>query len=699
MQDIKQVSNTNLITASIPVWCNELGSRLHLPLIQRNFVWKPEQIAFLWDSILRGFPLGTLLVVSVKGGVDVKQSSKIQTVHDGWLLLDGQQRSRAIKGGYQFTANNGFRVWLGMNTASANPKLRFDVRVTTLQHPFGFDAHFKPLSMHQRMSAYTQYENEQAKSGSPHPLGLASSRPYTSGDTRYFPIDAFFNDSLADFSVEKEALSSELRKALDSVRRYQIIATSVDPDILYGMDDLHSPVSNEDTSLPVELLFERVGSGGTRLSNEDYAYSLIKQRMPGAHIVVERALEKPEINELFSPLAIVSIVLRLSCSFGAEGKREIDDVHYAKTNIFRIIENKCNAAFIQSEIVEANRLFEVLRYIVSSLYYHASDNQDGLPVQLLRALPISFWQLLVIWKWNTVISQENRSIESRQLIAFTLLWLLHSPNTKTARKITRYCVKQIGEQENFSANWLCEQFCLHIHEDQFEGRPVRAGLVSPEVLEKSTALAHKKNTPLLKNKTCRIDCLTHLYASNEEAQAAEACLSAFWYNKKLLLWFQRYYLDQINAQKKVKISSHITPFDYDHIIPQNFWSKASTSKGKQLLQLPFYDYKTQHNAHLHLGNSIGNYQLLSFADNRIKQDKDYQDFIKGFSGDLKSCLLIDERADFAFRHTPSKENEYRWNEKSVKAFQEGVELRLHGLYREFYEFMMLAGVGVLAIKT
>ena len=33
-----------------------------LPMIQRGSVWKPLQIINLWDSILRGMPLGSLLV-------------------------------------------------------------------------------------------------------------------------------------------------------------------------------------------------------------------------------------------------------------------------------------------------------------------------------------------------------------------------------------------------------------------------------------------------------------------------------------------------------------------------------------------------------------------------------------------------------------------------------------------------------------
>lgn len=35
--------------------------QMYLPEIQRNFVWREEQIENLFDSIIMGYPIGTLL--------------------------------------------------------------------------------------------------------------------------------------------------------------------------------------------------------------------------------------------------------------------------------------------------------------------------------------------------------------------------------------------------------------------------------------------------------------------------------------------------------------------------------------------------------------------------------------------------------------------------------------------------------------
>jgi hypothetical protein len=42
------------------------NNRFVLPAIQREFVWSPEQIARLFDSIMQGYPFGTFLFWKVE---------------------------------------------------------------------------------------------------------------------------------------------------------------------------------------------------------------------------------------------------------------------------------------------------------------------------------------------------------------------------------------------------------------------------------------------------------------------------------------------------------------------------------------------------------------------------------------------------------------------------------------------------------
>ena len=61
-------------------------SNVELPALQRGFVWKVNQIESLWDSLLRGFPIGSFLL------------SKSED--DKLFLLDGQQRATSIAIGH-----------------------------------------------------------------------------------------------------------------------------------------------------------------------------------------------------------------------------------------------------------------------------------------------------------------------------------------------------------------------------------------------------------------------------------------------------------------------------------------------------------------------------------------------------------------------------------------------------------------------
>ncbi|MEJ7829692.1 MAG: DUF262 domain-containing protein [Segetibacter sp.] len=64
------------------------NSKVGLPALLRGYVWKPKQVEALWDSLLRGFPVGSFLV-SENGPNQEKKD-----------LLDGQQRATAIAMGF-----------------------------------------------------------------------------------------------------------------------------------------------------------------------------------------------------------------------------------------------------------------------------------------------------------------------------------------------------------------------------------------------------------------------------------------------------------------------------------------------------------------------------------------------------------------------------------------------------------------------
>src|SRR6266498_2515246 len=79
------------------------SGRLRVPRFQRPFVWRPEQMADLFDSIDRGFPIGSLLVWETDeelASLDTVGGLPVPTRRDGNLayVLDGHQRLSTLFG-------------------------------------------------------------------------------------------------------------------------------------------------------------------------------------------------------------------------------------------------------------------------------------------------------------------------------------------------------------------------------------------------------------------------------------------------------------------------------------------------------------------------------------------------------------------------------------------------------------------------
>ncbi|MCB0031112.1 MAG: DUF262 domain-containing protein, partial [Anaerolineales bacterium] len=100
--------NTTLDTISLSALATAVNSEqkeIQLPAFQRDAVWNDERVELLWDSILRGFPIGALLFarshpeLSVRNqtlarGVFARVSQATQSTR--FVIIDGQQRSNAI---------------------------------------------------------------------------------------------------------------------------------------------------------------------------------------------------------------------------------------------------------------------------------------------------------------------------------------------------------------------------------------------------------------------------------------------------------------------------------------------------------------------------------------------------------------------------------------------------------------------------
>lgn len=298
---------------------------VELPPVQRGFVWKPKQIEDLWDSILRGYPIGSFLF-----------SKTTDKLH----LMDGQQRATSIFLGHfnPYNSANSTKTWsikgeLPIVWLDINPKIKPDTskylfRLTTRAHPWGYQANNNDtkLTVAERRKALDLFK-----------LHPDNKEGYTSfKNTTTFPFDASYPVPLA-FIIEskdcdeliakveehlpdyfstlrggfadknefvnllKTELKQELQDIFDSVKKLgnlQIKSNIIDDQVLQEENETENPT-----------LFVRINSSGTTLNGDDLIYSIYKAIFPEAKNVMENIG-----LDFIAPTQVLSLASRIvSC--------------------------------------------------------------------------------------------------------------------------------------------------------------------------------------------------------------------------------------------------------------------------------------------------------------------------------------------------------------------------------------------------
>lgn len=233
-----------------------------LPAIQREFVWKPEQICTLFDSLLQGYPFGTFLFWKIK--IENRQKYQFYEFMTDYherdnyhctnltnipereftAVLDGQQRITALniglRGSYAWKLAGKWRT-----NDDAFPVRHLYLNLFSAPNP-------------ETGSVY-QFEF------------LTPERSKQSGDKEYwFKVGRILEeteDQLVDEVTDNDSLSIEQRNAARVNLRHLIRTVHHKPMIFY--------YEEPDQSLERVLnIFIRMNSGGTVLSYSDLLLSI-----------------------------------------------------------------------------------------------------------------------------------------------------------------------------------------------------------------------------------------------------------------------------------------------------------------------------------------------------------------------------------------------------------------------------------------
>ncbi len=242
------------------------GGGLWLPNIQRPFVWSQDQIARLFDSIMRGYPINTVMfwkttsaiahrsfAITWKSEMDLSPLRHTGNGQRKYFVLDGQQRIQAFA--------------IALRGTYDNAHFCFDVSSDPTQTPEEEEMKFR--FAFKEDYAWPWIRVSEISSWNTPPKRKGGLQQYSPSETSPDELDRMAENVHLLF----ERLGDDA-----VVRVMELDSTDTDAAIQYSEDD-------------VLEIFIRANSGGTTLAKSDLLFSLLTSKWDEAEILIDELLD------------------------------------------------------------------------------------------------------------------------------------------------------------------------------------------------------------------------------------------------------------------------------------------------------------------------------------------------------------------------------------------------------------------------
>ncbi|KOQ78003.1 hypothetical protein ABW45_08225 [Stenotrophomonas maltophilia] len=392
-----------------------------LPNIQRPFVWKEEQIERLFDSIMREYPISTLLVWRTKEQVKHRKfidnykaaahlSDYFVPDHEGAknLVLDGQQRTQSLyiglRGSYE-----GKELYLDM--LSGEPKAPEDVRY---RYRFLADAAWPWVKL---KDVVNQLDRQNRL-----PTQVAADLEAKAG------------------TALSEAQRNRLLENVMLVWREFVHDDNISYQELDGVDSTAYRIDD------VVEIFIRANSGGTKLGKSDLMFSLVAQSWSEADESLEELLDK--LNQSGYGFERDFVLKSALVMLG----------HGAKYDVA-----KFRDPAIRDEFVEKwQELSNAIRGVKDFLQGKTFLRTDKAVPSYLGLIPLIYFRYRFPDRWATSAGREQ----------YVLLTMLTGAFSGTPDNLIDRCVKAIQERGDFDVDEM-----FQIIRDDGRSLEVNAGTI------------------------------------------------------------------------------------------------------------------------------------------------------------------------------------------------------------------------------
>ena len=257
-------------------------SEVTIPALQRGLVWKPSQVELLWDSILRGFPIGSFMLSDI-----VEQGQKGK-----YYLMDGQQRYNAISIGFNTVKDARAVLWIDLVPPSVKNSTRmFWIKATTIPQPWGFknDDDCSRLNTREKRKALDIFELQgniynrefslketwPIEANCPIPLWcLLEASKTTNNDAEVFLHKTITIFKETNFAYSKKIdfdekaccyLKEVLFPRIVALDNYYINCNHLPKEVMESETESETDTVGQTT---LEVLFTRLNTGGTAISRK-----------------------------------------------------------------------------------------------------------------------------------------------------------------------------------------------------------------------------------------------------------------------------------------------------------------------------------------------------------------------------------------------------------------------------------------------
>lgn len=671
---------------------------LAMPPIQRGFVWKARQIQDLWDSLLRGMPIGAVMVKGFAagqlGGKVARQRELSPSLQAGYHLIDGQQRTLSMLLGFPQETLAEHKLWVDFSAPGVKG-LAFRLRVSTRAHPFGCQLDGSRLSTGERGKAYDEWKKKNENLSFDRIFD--NSKPWkanAANQAALFEIKQLWkmlDDKCQDLAqwaeqVEKTieegggALTPQVKATIVSFGQAlaqlqnQSLALIKIPHVEMGPVGQDLEADGEDY---LTMLFTRIATGGTRLSAEDLLFSMIKHHWPEAHRLVYDVQQ--QVGALMKPTDFVMTAYRMAALFSSE--RIADEPRPKAASFHRHLarlQAQTSSLSLHGLVVEG-LLARHFAHLRECLAYQGGEDY-GLPQAMLAYLDVPLLQVLIYWLLKSPTGRFELS-ERHDLVRFVLYWRTCCGDASSRQDASKRAIAFLARHDDTGSFPGVELYRLLSH-DREGSASLFCELVAPPD---------------------SVGCSVRLQHPHARAQAyfgaSSTLYKRFCARPQLLIWFQRAWMEAQCCpdgefpwfKPLAGQDGDNVPYDFDHLVPQSNWLDL---RGRAKPKGDKEDIKTFETLESRraLGNSIGNYRVFTATGNRRRGDKSLEAL---FTLEPPGAMSSQNWQFFAFddnlanrqswgEASPAKDP-YVWHTDRMMTFQKVVEARALMLYRRLYQ--------------